>query len=664
MKNRSTIGLLLAVLFYSCIQANAQTASGIVNSYCQVTAINTTTNTVTVDNATGLYPGQRVLLIQMKGASINPSNASTYGDITAIGDAGNYEFDTICTIAGNAVTLKETLLNSYAPAGNVQLVSIPSYGSVIVSGTVTASAWDPTTGKGGVVVISALDTIFLNADVNVSGQGFLGGALINYPVPPFSCDWYTPVNNYYLPAAGNADYTGGKKGEGITPYILNEECGMGKLANGGGGGNNTNTGGAGGGNYGAGGAGGQRAGEGYFYCHGQYPGIGGAGLSSYGYSVANNRIFLGGGGGSGHENNGVGLPGGNGGGIIILEAPVIVGGGGGLLASGVAPLNPTNTDQTQAEGDGGGGGGAGGTIILNAAVIRGSIVAQAMGGNGSNSSNLVNDCTGPGGGGAGGVVWVAGSSFPAAVSASETGGTSGVVSSGNSLLSCRGLANGATPGNAGTNLTAYIAPQSTTNTCVVLAITPLKYFTGREESAGALLSWALNSPLAATGITSFTIERSVDQNHFTTVATVSASGSGALAGSVSGSTDSLTYQYIDPTDLPGTVFYRLVWLDGHGSMDYSPIVAISRPMDASVQWLTLQPNPAIDQLSMKFFSTSSERANLQLFSAQGQLLGSYAIALHVGVTDITLPVSSLAAGTYFLVVGTNGGRMVRSFIRR
>ena len=651
MKFRSTIGLLLAVLFlfYGCLQANAQNASGIVNSYYQVSAINSATNSVTVDNTTGLYPGQRVLLIQIKGAAINSANASTYGDITAIGDAGDYEFGTICTINGNAVTLMANLLNSYDPTGNVQLVSVPSYGSVIVSGTVSASPWDPTTGKGGVVAISAANTIFLNADIDVSGQGFLGGALINYPVPPFDCSWAVTVNNYYLAAAGSGDYTGGMKGEGITPYILDEECGMGKLANGGGGGNNTNTGGAGGGNYGAGGAGGQRAGESFFKCHGQYPGIGGAGLSAFGYSAGNNRIFLGGGGGSGHENNGVGLPGGNGGGIIILDAPTIVGGGGQLLASGLAPLNPTNTDPTQAEGDGGGGGGAGGTIILNASSVTGSIVAQAMGGNGSNSSNQVNDCTGPGGGGAGGVVWAAGAGFPSAVGASESGGTNGVVSSGNSLASCRGLSNGATAGSAGVGLTSYVLPQSTANTCVALALSPLNYFTAREEGVGVLLSWGVN---ASSGIASFTIERSVDQSHFISLATIDVSDS------------SLTYEYTDPTDLPGTVFYRLAWVDAQGLTGYSSIVAISRPLSNAVQWLTVQPNPAVDQLTLRFFCAGQERAGLRLFSAQGQLLGNYPVTLNGGVTNMTLPVSQLAAGTYFLVLETASGRMVRSFIRR
>src|SRR5205807_5444936 len=111
----------------------------------------------------------------------------------------------------------------------------------------------------------------------------------------------------------NAFTNGDRKGEGITLGNASYELGRGKLANGGGGGNNHNSGGAGGGNGGTGGGGGQRSMEGGFNCHGMFPGIGGLSLQTNGYSVANNKIFMGGGGGAGQGNNDVGENGGNGG---------------------------------------------------------------------------------------------------------------------------------------------------------------------------------------------------------------------------------------------------------------------------------------------------------------------------------------------------------------
>src|ERR1700733_11196499 len=86
----------------------------------------------------------------------------------------------------------------------------------------------------------------------------------------------------------------------------------------------------------------------------------------------------------------------------------------------------------------GGGGGGGGAVIMNVATVSGAVEADANGGAGSNSSEVVAGCTGPGGGGGGGVVWTAGASVPAAVSAFVSGGVNGVVSPLNTKVSCRG----------------------------------------------------------------------------------------------------------------------------------------------------------------------------------------------------------------------------------
>ena len=157
---------------------------------------------------------------------------------------------------------------------------------------------------GGIVAIEAADTIYLNSGIDVSGQGFVGGGLFNYGTPAYNCSNLVPVTAYYFSIIGSTYQNGGIKGEGIADYIASEEAGRGKLANGGGGGDNQNTGGGGGGNYGAGGLGGQST----VLCPNTSVGVGGIGLSAYGYSNAANRIFFGGGGGAGHENNSVGLP--------------------------------------------------------------------------------------------------------------------------------------------------------------------------------------------------------------------------------------------------------------------------------------------------------------------------------------------------------------------
>lgn len=395
MKIPKAFQLCLLAPFCIVFSTHAQSISGVVNSYYQVTAINTTANSITVTNASGLTAKTRVLLIQMKGATISSANSSSYGNITAINNAGNYEMNTICSVSGNNVVLQYQILNSYTPADTVQLVTVPSYQSVTISDSITSTPWNPATATGGIVAIEAADTIYLNSGIDVIGQGFTGGSLFNYSTAlGYNCNFTVTNAYYYADPPTDADKNGGTKGEGIADYIANEQCGMGKLSNGGGGGNNQNTGGGGGGNYGAGGIGGTSN----VSCYASSPGIGGAGLSAYGYSTANNRIFLGGGGGSGHENNAVGLPGGNGGGIVLLSAPVILTSGMSILADGGRPYNAALADPYQASGDGAGGGGAGGTVIING-TISGTLNISADGANGGNASYpFSSKCTGPGGG--------------------------------------------------------------------------------------------------------------------------------------------------------------------------------------------------------------------------------------------------------------------------
>lgn len=652
MKNTAAIPRILLLV---CIYSNVcgQSVSGVLNTYYQVTAVNTTSNTVTVSNSSGLSIGQRVLILQAKGAAISTPNSASYGDISAMNNAGGYEFNTICSINGNDVWLMDQFVNAYSAAGLVQLVTIPSYSSVVIGGSVTAAPWDPVTGTGGVVVLEATGTITLNANIDVSGLGFQGGALVNYPTPAYNCTGADVISEYFLPLPASGDITGGKKGEGIAGYILNEEYARGKLANGGGGGNNANAGGGGGGNYGAGGIGGKRAGESLFNCHGQYPGVGGISLSAYGYSAGVNRIFFGGGGGSGHEDNGKGTPGGNGGGMIILSAGTIVGGGGRLIADGLTPVNMTTSDPAhEAEGDGGGGGGAGGVIILNAATVTGAITAEAAGARGSNSSYNANNCTGPGGGGGGGLVWTAGASFPAAVTATGNGGANGLVSL-TSTWSCAGSANGATPGAAGVSKAGYTPPVSAGPACVVLASPELKYFTGDPSGTGVLLRWALASLASAMDIQNFTIQRSVDHFHFTEIATLPASQ------------DSMEYRYIDAAEsIGGDVYYRLAWQHGQGELSWSRIIAVNRRQAPAVSSFRLQPNPVTDNPMLVVTAEREGNAMAGIYNAQGQVLLTMRLALHKGVNSFPLSLRTLPSAGYFLTLDMEGRRQVKPFIKR
>jgi|GEM_PF-2791671 len=392
-------------------------ADTVINKYAAVLNFDPCQNKIDIDTATDFNVGDTVLMIQMKGATIDTSNSPSFGNVIAYNGAGNYEYNTIAAKSGNTLTLTYKVMKHYdVPAGKVQIVRVPNYQNYTVIQPHTCMAWNGS--KGGVFIMNVNGTLTLNNDIDVSGKGFRGGGTLLSTI--MNCN----KTDYYYPPTNNE---GACKGEGITTISSSKMYGRGKLANGGGGGNSHNSGGAGGGNATFGGNGGD-----------QYPltglcptiipavgGIGGGGLS---YSNTLNKIFMGGGGGAGHTNELTDKPGGNGGGIIIINTNTLTGNGEAIKSNGDSVINCTG-QTTGCANDGHSGGGAGGTILLSIANYNSSAQTSVDGGNGADawvySSTLYT--TGPGGGGGAGVVWISQSSVPGSLSINALGGKHGVA---------------------------------------------------------------------------------------------------------------------------------------------------------------------------------------------------------------------------------------------
>lgn len=428
------------IVFFIPFVLSGQTAniSGNINSYSKVNAV--AAQSVDVGSAAGFVVNDRVLIIQMKGATINTVNSPSFGAITSYNDAGNYEFATVASISGTTITFVNPLIRTYTSSGFVQLVKVPAYNNVVVTGALTCNAWNGTTG--GVLAFEASGTITLNANIDVSGKGFLGGALSNGAITGCAADTFD-----YFMAAGNL--AGALKGEGIVNPNISMADGKGAWANGGGAGNDCNGGGAGGGNYGLGGHGGDPkvnvSCPPYFYQN-----SGGNSGKALQYSNAINKVFMGGGGGCGHQNDGTGTAGQVGGGIVILRGASLTGNNNYIKSNGV--------DNNLVAGiDGQGGGGAGGSVLLDVCSIN-TLNVSVIGGKGGIDNFNGSDCHGKGGGGGGGIVWVAPSTMMG-VTTTLTGGMPGVFTYAACL--CYNTSNGATQGGTGGTLTGLVIPGTT-----------------------------------------------------------------------------------------------------------------------------------------------------------------------------------------------------------
>jgi|GEM_PF-2404794 len=435
--------------------------------------------------------GDVVLIMQMQGADMNTSNTDAYGDGVAGGEAsgvlstnltaGRYEYAIVSNVAISGsditLTLNKGLAYSYENvnfadiSGNqagqrrFQVIRVPQYSTLTVSGSITGSAWNGSTG--GVLVLDVAGKTILtgnSASLNMTARGFRGGGGKRYNgiVGYNAGDVRNLALNTVLERGAH-----GSKGEGIagTPqYVYNGATttldtgsegyregsnAQGAPGNAGGGANSaaptTNTGNAGGG-------GGSNAGKGGIGGYGAGTSGGGSGARASGgapFAGSSSLLVMGGGGGAGSTNattaNEYQSSGGIGGGIIILRTGSVTGTGTVEANGGNAPGAPTLTN-------GGGGGGAGGTIVLLATppdgVAQGlnGLIARANGGRGGDANTSSNTSYGPGGGGGGGFVYASSGLNSVATTAGANGGTRNST-----------VAYGSTPGNAGSSNTATSA---------------------------------------------------------------------------------------------------------------------------------------------------------------------------------------------------------------
>ena len=517
-------------------------------------AINATTLTVgairtgTGASATTIGVGDLLLVIQMQGADINTSNSASYG-ITSNLTAGQYEYVVVSGVSGSTITLSTGLKNTYVTAAGsttatlrtFQVVRVPQYSSLTLTGNIVPAAWNGSTG--GIVALDVAGAINLNGNtINVSGLGFRGGAGRVLTTADFD-------DVAYLTTVASG--LNGQKGEGLagTPQLINNggvllntnvdgypggSSARGAPGNAGGGGNDNlnNSGGGGGANGGPGGRGGKN-----FLDNQAIGGEPGAAFAATGTS-----LVLGGGGGAGSTNDGSGgnaglaSSGSAGGGIVIVRAGSVAG-TGTVLANATATL-------TGVLNDGGGGGGAGGSILITAVTPSGlsGLTLSANGAAGGNTNpSLASPAQsqhGPGGGGGGGSIFTNG----AVASATANGGASGTTTytaNGTTATETYGAALG-TNGQISTNATtgagngAGVVSGANCTSITGTIFDDSNYGGGSGRSLSTATSSASASGLSSIGSVGTTVELYSSTGALVATTTTTAGGAYSFAGLTAG----------------------------------------------------------------------------------------------------------------------------------
>ena len=385
-------------------------------------------------------PGDKVLIIQMTGTTIDSSYAAfkttelrTKQLLQSTGKFEILQLDEVNTSGVDTIIyFTHNLANKYNSGEKIQLVRLVEGETVTVTGTVAPRAWDGEVG--GILAIIGIDTVKLqnNSIIDASGRGFRGGAVPGEIYEDGRCRYglsSSIKDTLYFRSTEMG--RSGNKGEGIISVFWPYTKGTGFNINGGGAGNGLFAGGGGGSNYRIGGDGGQQSST----CTSLYSVKGGWGGYACGelYNFPKKpKAIMGGGGGSGTRMN-ASTPsrGGNGGGMVIIITGTLMTGSATVLIK----ANGENAFPSITAGSGGGGGAAG-TIMIDAAEFKGSLFGvQIRGGNGSSSSTTG---YGAGGSGSGGIFLHAGTSIPA-VNIDSTSGSAGLTTGGIAYAAHNGL---------------------------------------------------------------------------------------------------------------------------------------------------------------------------------------------------------------------------------
>ena len=281
-------------------------------------------NTVSATNPSFAI-GQMVLLHQSRGAN-----------------TGRWQVNKIVDYEPGIVTLEQPLDFDFVSLS--QIIVIPQYSQVNVTGTFSAKAWNGSVG--GVLAYLCNGLTNVTGSISANGKGFRGGSAV----------------------IGGQAWSG--EGTGGASVLQRTENGTG---GGGGQGDSGNRGpGGGGGGYATAGVTGDPS-------NGNLGGVGG---TTYG-NEALTTLMLGGGGGGGARGAGVqGTPGSgsNGGGIVLAFSKefYINPTTGSITADGLAGVNASGAEQS-----GGGGGGSGGSVFLKGQILSlGTNRVTANGGSG------------------------------------------------------------------------------------------------------------------------------------------------------------------------------------------------------------------------------------------------------------------------------------------
>ncbi len=176
----------------------------------------------------------------------------------------------------------------------------------------------------------------------------------------------------------------------------------------------------------------------------------------------------------------------------------------------------------------------------------------------------------------------------------------------------------------------------------------MKLFDGWRGSDFNLLSWTTS---AETNHRYFEIERSEDESRFSPLGTVNGAGTTTIEN---------RYSFKDVKPLSAG-YYRLKQVDIQGTITYSRIIRIVRPVTSKLK--AIFENPVHDVLKANLETDEPGMAQLRVVDVSGKTMLTESIRLQKGSNQYQRSLNKLSPGTYYLVITRDDMRRTFPFIK-
>ena len=186
-----------------------------------------------------------------------------------------------------------------------------------------------------------------------------------------------------------------------------------------------------------------------------------------------------------------------------------------------------------------------------------------------------------------------------------------------------------------------------------LPVTLLYFKTLLQQNKKVEITWGTSMEI---NCKYFDVERSIDGNVFTTVATIQGNG-----------TTSLAHNYSITDEIKGVVssvvYYRLKQVDLDGKKNYSPISAVR--LKKQNRQLVVSPNPFTNYININLEWSRNELVTVKLLTASGKEVVRKNVTLINGSNFIRLDdLSKLPVANYFIQIASTAEKISWGIIKQ